>query len=303
MASSDGIRFDDVSRVVAALVLGGPFPAARPFGSRLALRVGEGRDFVDDDVRSRVKIVRLRRARALAPVDSVPDVDAKGWALACALNDLVQATNPDLSSVFSRERPQRVLRGVRETCAAVAPPKTLRDALGRHATFGGALALVRVDTTVSWWTGQARFRGESPPGRLLAWPGLRRVEVQRGSVATSEMGDEIAGVDPTEFLIALASWLACSPLTDIATLGRRAPAFRWSEGTLALVDSVLGRRLAIRALCRATRARVADVLGDARKALALVDEDAVRTASGFEQALLDSLDAGVWASSRLPAGE
>jgi hypothetical protein len=117
------------------------------------------------------------------------------------------------------------------------------------------------------------------------------------------MGDEIAGVDPTEFLIALASWLACSPLTDIATLGRRAPAFRWSEGTLALVDSVLGRRLAIRALCRATRARVADVLGDARKALALVDEDAVRTASGFEQALLDSLDAGVWASSRLPAGE
>ena len=105
-------RFEDATRVVARLVLGGRIELARPFGAKLALALGRGRTIADDALRTRIDLVRVRRARMIAPVDTLPDLDPNDWAIACAFNDLLQVTNHELGGRFTRSRYQRLLGNV-----------------------------------------------------------------------------------------------------------------------------------------------------------------------------------------------
>jgi hypothetical protein len=197
-----------------------------------------------------VDVARVRRARLFAPVDALPELDAASFAILAGLHDLLQVTNHHLGGALLRGRYPRLLANVRWLCERIPAPRDIAAALDRHATFARALEIVRTDATVSWWTGSARFRGEPPPARLLAWRELRRVRVDARKVPIAEMPVGVASVLPDEYAEVLNLWLSRSPLTDIATATRTSPTFAWSASTLSLIASAPGRTLAFRALAR-----------------------------------------------------
>jgi hypothetical protein len=233
-------------QLIHPLVVGGAVVLQRPLGPKLALQIGVERHITDNDLRMAVDTARLRVARRLLAVDVLPDLDQSEWALAAALNDLLQVTNHELSSFASRGRHETLLAAARAICEAVPPPRSLQAAVARHATFSQLLSLSRVDTKVSWWTGSASFRGQVPPERLLAWPQLRNVRQQRERVGLPDMAEGVP-VQTESFHAVLSAFLGCTPLTDLATIARAAPPFRWSAGSLAVVATVGGTNLALRA--------------------------------------------------------
>ena len=104
MADDLGERCEELAHeVLAPLVLGGPMHAVRPFGGRLGFSLGIQREIVDLDLRSRLDVARVRRARLLAPIDALPPLDEGDWAVLAAFNDLVQLTNQHLVTVFTRQ--------------------------------------------------------------------------------------------------------------------------------------------------------------------------------------------------------
>ena len=233
--------------VIAPCILGGDVELQRPFGAKLALSMGEQRGIVDNDVAHQVDVARLRVARTLVPVDVVPRLTAIEWAIGAALNDLMQVTNHELSSFATRGRHAELLDAVTELVSAIPPCRTGEEAVSRHATFSRALEVARTDSVVTWWTGSQSFRGQEPPGRLLAWPGLRNVQVRKQRIPLAEMAGG-ASIDEQQFELALSAWLACSPLSDLASAHRTAPTFHWSRHTVSLVSTIAGSNLALRAV-------------------------------------------------------
>ncbi|MBL9028592.1 MAG: hypothetical protein JNL21_40750 [Myxococcales bacterium] len=233
--------------VLGPLVLGGKLVPIAPLGPQIGLYVGaDGRRISDDDLRSTLAVARVRRARLVAPVDTLPDVSPGEWALVAALNDLLQATNHELSGVLTRGRHAKVLEGVGRLIEAVPPPRTTLEALVRHASFARALEIVRTDTTISWWVGSAHFRGQPPSKRLMAWPEARRVNVSPRKVPLHDLCEGLPLVPVDQYLTLVARWLTATPLTDIATIHRPAPPFSWTKPTLELVAYPEGRSLALR---------------------------------------------------------
>jgi hypothetical protein len=283
-------RFEElVTRIVLPLVLGGKLQLARPFGPA-ALTVGQNERLLDPDARTNLDVARVRRARLLAPVDVLPELDASDWAIAAVLNDLLQATNHNLGGIFTRRRYEVLLASVIDICQRIPIPRDVGEALSRHATFARITELFRTDMTVSWWTGSARFRGEVPPDRLLAWRNLRRVQVDSERIPLDRMADNLAVMDG--FLDALSAWLHLSPLTDIATMTRDSPAFVWSPSTIAVIAVPAGRTLAFRALARTRTEVVTTLLKQANAKLpenltahrALIDEFCQETIAAFDTA-------------------
>ncbi len=140
--------------VLGPMVLGGKLHLVPPFGASLALGIDGEPRIVDDDLRTHVDLARVRVARTLLPVDTLGDIPAADWALAAAWNDLLQATNHHLSGVFTRGRHVALLRSVEAHVARIAAPRSIGEAVARHATFARALELVRTDTKVTWWSGE-----------------------------------------------------------------------------------------------------------------------------------------------------
>jgi len=272
MADELSERFDQlVTQVLAPLVLGGRIDPVRPFGPRLGLAVGEGRRISDSDLRSRLDVARVRVARLLAPVDTLLDIAPEDFALAAALNDLLQVSNLELSGPFTRARHAKLLDAAITLCRSVPRPRTIAEALSRHSVFARALEVARTDTTVSWWTGSSSFRGQPAPGRLLKWRDFRRVREDTRQVPLVEMAAGVPQLTADMWLDASSVWLSRSPLTDLATAARRAPAFRWSDATLSLIATVPGRSLAFRAL---SRQRASDAVGALERATAALPESA-----------------------------
>ena len=268
MSAELGRRAEELaSCVIAPLILGGKVCPVRPFGARLALAMADAREIADSDLRSRLDVARVRRARLLAPVDTLPPLDAASWALAAGLNDLLQVTNHELAGGLLSGRREKLLRSVSQLCERVPPPRSVGEALARHATFARALELVRVDTLVSWWTGRASFRGQPPAPRLLTWGELRRVTVTPRKVALGAMAEGVRGVRDELFMEVLARWLSASPLSDLAGLTRTAPPFAWSAATLSLVATRPGRTLAFRAIARLGAEGAPSILSRANKNL------------------------------------
>lgn len=256
-----GARCEELAHnVLAPLVLGGAVRPVRPFGAPLGLRLGQGRELQDLDLRTRIDVARVRRARLVAPVDVLPPLDEHEWSMLAALNDLLQLTNHHLGGPLRRGRYGQLLANVQLLCERIPTPRAILGALCRHATFARSLSLTRTDSVISWWTGSARFRGEVPPKRLLAWRELRRVQVEAQQVPLAQMAEGIPGLWHHDFSEALRAFLALSPLTDLATVDRDAPAFAWSSSALGLVSVAEGRALAFRALCQRPAAKVLGAL-------------------------------------------
>jgi hypothetical protein len=283
-------------QVIQPLLVGGKLSPLRPFGARLALTLGEGRRIVDNDLRTRVDNARLRVARTIVAVDLVPELDVHEWALAAMFNDLLQATNHELSSWATRGRHDALAQAVAAACDRLPPCRDLAAAVARHATFSRALEVARVDTRVSWWTGSETFRGQEAPTRLLAWPGLRRVGVQRTTVTLAAMAPG-SFVSAGAYVHALGRWISASPLSDLASAARSSPPFAWSSSTVSLVSVVAGANLALRAIRH--HARDGRALRAASHALETAAAALAPGAQNVALAFVRQLQAGAeqWASS------
>ncbi|HEX8794395.1 MAG TPA: hypothetical protein VF765_25800 [Polyangiaceae bacterium] len=253
--------------VMGPLVLGGALRPGHAIGARAALALGgDGTmDGLDASLFDRVQTARVRRARMLTPVDTVDLPAPPEWAMAAALHDVLQSANPSLDAALRRKAAARILELAHQTLERVPPPAHAGDALSRHTWFARVLDVAREDTSVSWWTGSRVFRGVPPPGRLKAWPNLRRVNVVTTPRPLLEL--EPLAVDREKLAEAVTLLLARTPLTDLATCARTAPPFAWSEGTLALVGTRAGRTLALRALARVAVTWVDVALGRATREL------------------------------------
>lgn len=251
MSEDAGARFNELCQyVLAPLIFGGALRPVRPFGPTLGRTIGQSRSILDSDLRSRIDVARVRRARLLAPIDSLPPITEEEFALAAAFSDLLQATNHELGGAFRGGRYTRLFAGINTLIGSIAPPRTVLEALSRHTLFGRVFETKRTDVNVSWWTGKARFRGQKPPSRLLAWPSARRVNTIEENVELAEMCTGFDGAEPVLYENTLRLWLTRTPLTDLENILRLQPLFRWTEPTLSLVAIAPGRTLALRVLGR-----------------------------------------------------
>jgi hypothetical protein len=251
------------ARIMAPLVLGGTARPIRALSDRFSDRTLVLRPPLDPDLVARVVAARVRRARTLVPVDSVPDATGAEWRLAAATNDLLEATNPVFDAPLRRRRAARILDAAAQSVGAVPPAENLGEAIARHTWFARFFDVQRTDTTVSWWTGSRMFLGRPVPARLVAWPELRRVHVERASVALLDLRP--LAVDRGLLAGAIEELLARTPVTDLATCTRRSPAFRWRETTLGLLAPLGGLRVATRAVGRLVDADADESLGRATR--------------------------------------
>ncbi len=264
-AGLDAIAERLFASVMAPLVLGGSIRPGHAIGARAALALGEGRLPADRELGGRVAAARLRRARRLVPVDTLPDPSAAEWALVAALHDILQSANPEFDRRLRRSAGVRILELAAAVVDRVPPPATLGETLSRHTWLARAPQVTRTDTSVRWWTGRAEFLGVEPPARLQAWPQLRRVEVVRTPVPVLELAP--LAVDRARLTETVTALLLRTPLTDVATCTRGAPAFAWHAWSLNLVATGPGRTLALRALARLPPGETDAALGRATRTL------------------------------------
>jgi len=254
-------------RFMAPLVLGGEMEPGRPIGGKAALALGSRAAVVDVDRFAHVQLARVRAARRLAPIDRLGPPTAHEWALAAALHDLVQSTHPGLAGVFRASAPGKLLAMIGLTLDRVPPPSTPGEALSRHTWFSRLFEIARTDTVVSWWVGSRTFLGAAPPPRLMAWPELRRVRVDRSAKPLTDLPLAGAALDRAQFGRVLDQLLSRTPLTDLASLHRSDPPFAWTVESLTLVATRAGRTLASRAVRAAPEEAVSAALGRATRQL------------------------------------
>lgn len=276
MTPDDQALVDELAeQVLLPLIIGGELRPLRPIGARRAIDLAGHALVAGGQAGEELERARLTAARRLCAVDRVADPTPGEWLMGFALNDLLQVTNPDLVGLLGGDRPERLLKMVGQVIREAGPPRTVGDALGRHASFSRVAELSRIDTHVSWWVGSADFRGSEPPGRLLAWPNVRRVHESKESVLLGDMPP--AGADWGEdWLTMLGHWLAASPLTDLATLHREKPPFVWRGATLGLLATDPGLTLAYRVVdWQEDKARAAAIARRAGQELERVEDRAV----------------------------
>ncbi|MCX5741429.1 MAG: hypothetical protein NT062_02900 [Proteobacteria bacterium] len=167
-------------------------------------------------------------------------LDADDLALAAGLYDALFLVHPraDKWSVSDRQR-----RKIIDTALAlVSRPLTQNRTrvMARHALLHNLFHISRADTTVSWWTGRARFQGQKPPARLTAWKGVRRVREDTTVVDF----DELLAVPETAPVI--ATLLRRTPLTQLLDSHPGAPPLHWEDAVFLLRDAELARAVAYR---------------------------------------------------------
>ena len=264
MRTAAEILVELVRRVLGPSVASGRIVLGRPFGPRRARLAAEAFGHKDGD-RHLAALTRelggtvddglLSRLRALSPLDAPAlgsTIDGPTIELAASMHDALAAFHPDLAGLFRGAARERVLELAIESMVALPPPATVRGALFRHAWLGALprFSLARVD--VRWWTGSATFIGCTPPSRLLAWPGARRVQRNERRVPALRLPElfdaRLTATLGDAYARALAAFFAASPLTDLAFAGRLAPPFAFGQATRALLSLPVGVRLARRAI-------------------------------------------------------
>jgi hypothetical protein len=253
-------------QVLAPLVLGGPLRPSHPIGARAALALcALSPRASDGDLASRVDLARVAEARRIVPIDTLPDPAGAEWAMGAVLHDVLQAANP---AWVRRSAPKRLLELAAATLARIAPAASALDALARHTWFGRLFDLRRKDTAVSWWTGSGTFLGKEPPRRLLMWSDVRRVNVARSERGIMELLSH--GGQPEHaplFASVVSAFLRATPLTDLSSCARSAPAFEWTPEALGVTRAPVARTLALRALSLAPQEGADAALGRATRAL------------------------------------
>lgn len=266
-------------RVLVPLVTGGPLHPLEPIGPDQAVRLAStGARIAETLEDGWVQVLRVRRTRMLLPVETIGAIDEPQWLLAVAVNDLLQASDPQINTLLAPRRADTLLDDVQLCLSLVPAPQTLGEALGRHATFGQVLQTQRCDTAVQWWCGSATFCGRAVPKRLTLWPNMRRVRTGEQLVDLAMMashgGDELRA----RYRTAIRNVLQATPLTDLATAARAQPSFAWSETTLSLMLMPPARQLAARAIRMAADRTAVDAIKAATAGAAVPLTRAMRNA-------------------------
>ncbi len=301
----DRLAQDLFEGVMAPLVIGGDVRPVHAIGVRDALALGN-RIVANDALAARVESGRVRTARRLAPVDTLPAPQASDWALAAAVNDIFVSVNPAFDRPLWRRAAARILEVASAILARVNSPASTGEALARHAWLSRLLQVQRTDTAVSWWVGSRKFLGEEVPPRLRAWPRLRRVSLTTSHHVLLDLNP--LAVDRGKLGEAVAALFVRTPLTDIATCTRSEPEFVWTAPVLDLLAKDAGRTLALRAIAQFDADEVDTALGRATRALwekPRGDEtEGVLRLLSHRALMFVSADepADVAASSRLPSG-
>lgn len=252
---------------LAPLVLGGQMAPRKLIGGKAAFAI-ENRVPSNDELLSRTKLTRIRVARKLSPIDTLEAAPSSTeWILAAALHDIVQSTHPEFDTLFRRRAPTRILDVVEATLDRIPPPSNVGDALSRHTWFSRMFELTRTDVDLQWWTGSQRFLGSEPPKRLMLWPDLRRVNETRTPRPLMDLPTSGSAVDAPRFTMVIEGFLRKTPLTDLASMTRTAPLFRWSHENLSLISTFAGRTMASRALALLPSLAVDVALGRATRQL------------------------------------
>lgn len=164
-------------------------------------------------------------------------LDADELALAAALHDALFLVHPraEVWTVGDRTR-----RRIIDTAMSLASQPLSRErtrVLARHGLLHNIFHLRRSDTTVSWWTGRARFLGQKPSRRLTSWKSVRRVREETAVVGF----DELLATSDTEPIV--ATLLRRTPLTQLLDNHPGAPPLHWEDAVFVLRDAELARAI------------------------------------------------------------
>jgi hypothetical protein len=223
-----------LERFVRPLVAGGeihitaPIPAADVLRWETELDAATVELVAVDEARTGVLSTLVVRPPALV-------LDGDELALAAGLHNALFLVHPraELWSVSDRVR-----RRIIDTALSLVSRPLTRDrtrVMARHALLHNLFHLSRSDTTVSWWTGKARFQGQRPSRRLTAWKNIRRVREE-----TTVVGfDELLAVPDTAPIV--ATLLRRTPLTQLLDNHPGAPPLHWEDAVFVLRDAELAR--------------------------------------------------------------
>src|SRR5580698_9014077 len=164
-------------------------------------------------------------------------LEADELALAAGLHDALFLVHPraEIWSVTDRTR-----RRIVDTALCLVSRPLSRDrtrVMARHALLHNIFHLSRSDTTVSWWTGRARFFGQKPSARLTAWKNIRRVREETTIVGFDEL---LAAADTAPIV---ATLLRRTPLTQLLDNHPGAPPLHWEDAVFVLRDAELARAI------------------------------------------------------------
>jgi hypothetical protein len=158
--------------------------------------------------------------------------------LAAAVYDAFALAHPKFDGFPTGRSARERVVGHAMALAEVSEPVSRDEWLARHTLLHNLLDVTRIDISLSWWTGRAEYRGQKPPGRLTAWPSVRRVRQDREVVRLHELCLALRGV-PVEVI---ARALQASPLTDLLAPARPVPHFEWTRRVVRLLADVeIGR--------------------------------------------------------------
>lgn len=230
-----------LSQFVRPLVAGGDVHVGRP------LTTPELARFEADLGNATPELVAVDEARTdvLAELVARPPalvLDADELALAVGLHNALVLAHPDADGALVTDAMRRRIAAAALRMVSQPPSRNRTRVLARHALLHNLLDLGRSDITVSWWTGRARFLGQKPPARLVAWKGMRRVreEVTRAGFDELLASPEVAPV--------IAALLRRSPLTQLLGSSSVAPPLHWEDAVFLLRDAELARAVAYAAI-------------------------------------------------------
>lgn len=248
-----------LERFVRPLIAGGDLHVERP------ITTADLRRFERDLDAAAVEQVAADDARGhvLAELVVRPPpqlLDGDDLALAAGLHNALVLAHPDADGALVTDRIRRKIAGAALRMVSQPLTSDRRRVLARHGLLHNLLNLGRIDVTVAWWTGRARFFGQRPPSRLTAMSGLRRVREETARAGFDELlaAPEVAPV--------LAALLRRSPLTQLLVHHPIAPPLHWEDATFLLRDAEIARAVAYAAI-RPSEPR-AQVAGPARFAAA-----------------------------------
>ncbi|MES1165901.1 MAG: hypothetical protein ABUR63_09090 [Verrucomicrobiota bacterium] len=230
------------------LVRGGALHVGRPLGAAAVRRVlDSARRMAAAPAGGADPVRALARARAevvgrFLPAAAVPPLDETAVRLGASLHDLLALGHPDLVGPGLSRRQERIAAAARGL-AAVGPPRTAAEAVARHSLLGRMGEIIRVDRTVRFWLGRQTFVGRTPPPRITALPGLRRVRVdQAARVWLREIGI------PGPGRVAFVELNAASPLGEALDPLRLDPPPGWGRMLSVIRFPALARLVAGAAL-------------------------------------------------------
>ena len=238
------------------LVRGGPLKIGRPLALAAVPDLCNGLPTADRDGVASLAARRLAAAARLIPTGDPPPLDESAVRLGAALHNLLVLGHPGLAGAGRARAESRIAAAALEL-ASVGPPRSAREAVNRHSLLARLPDIVRVDRTVHFWLGRKVYVGRTPPRRVTALPGLRRVRVDRSDRSwLREIGV------PASARAAFVALNVASPLGEALDPFRLEPPLAWGRVLPVLRFPAVARVVAGRVLAAGVD-RAGDAFADA----------------------------------------